>query len=204
MVHESLRLLSQLLHIPERMIGVDELVVPNLYVKREENLSSQPFNADKVMESDLVRWLLLSGTNHPQIALRARRNLKSEDFRDPICKKLFDLYFALFDEEKPRDLLAITIQMKEEEEGRFLSELLEKRVSLERVDAGVTEAIQKLLIRNWMEEREELKAKLQDPTLSEEKALFFVKKFDELKKSPPQVLIESKDLVTKTTSKPNF
>ncbi|HAZ15093.1 MAG: DNA primase [Chlamydiae bacterium GWC2_50_10] len=204
MVHESLRLLSQLLHIPERMIGVDELVVPNLYVKREENLSSQPFNADKVMESDLVRWLLLSGTNHPQIALRARRNLKKEDFRDPICKKLFDLYFALFDEEKPRDLLAITIQMKEEEEGRFLSELLEKRVSLERVDAGVTEAIQKLLIRNWMEEREELKAKLQDPTLSEEKALFFVKKFDELKKSPPQVLIESKDLVTKTTSKPNF
>ena len=187
MIHESLRKLAELLRMPENIIGVDEVVVPNLYVKREAAVLSHRLDPDKVLESDLVRWLLLSGESHPEIVGRINQNIAKEELKNPLCRKLFEVYFQLVAEEKERDLLSIGILLEDGEEEAFLSELFQKKVNLERVEEGVNETIQKLLIRQWMEQREALKAKIHEGDQPDEDLLELARAFDVMKKNPPEI-----------------
>ena len=187
MIHESLRKLAEILRMPENLIGVDDVVVPNLYVKREESVSMHRFDPDKVIESDLVRWLLLAGESHPELLERVALNLTKDDFKHPLTAKLFELYYQCVAEEKPRDILSIAIQLEEGEEEAFLSELLEKKVNMQRIEEGVSETIQKLLTRKWMEQREALKAKIHEGSLPDETLLELARAFDEMKRNPPQI-----------------
>ena len=191
MIHESLRKLAELLRMPENLIGVDEVVVPNLYVKREEAVSVHRLDPDKVIESDLVRWLFLAGESHPEILERIEQNISKEDFKNSLCRKLFEIYFQFVLEEKPCDLLSIGIQLEDGEEGAFLSELFQKKVNLQRVEEGVNESIQKLLTRKWMEKREGIKAKIHEGSLPDDALLELARAFDEMKKNPPQILLSS-------------
>ncbi len=190
MVHESLRKLAELLHMPENLIGVDQVAVPNIYLKRVEAVSVQQFDPDKVMESDIVRWLLLASESYPHIVERTELNLSLEDFHYPHCRKVFEVYFQLLSQGKPHDLLSIGVELQEGEEVSFLSELLQRKVNMKRIDEGVTEAIQKLLTRKWMEKREALKAKIHDGSLPEERILELAREFDDMKKNSPQVQME--------------
>ena len=187
MIHESLRKLAELLRMPENLIGVDDVVIPNLYVKREEAVSMHRFDPDKVIESDLVRWLLLAGESHPEIVERIALNLSKEDFKHPLTGKLFEIYYQFVAEEKPRDLLSIGIQLADGEEEGFLSELLQKKINMQRIEEGVNDTIKNLLTRKWMEQREALKAKIHEGSLPDETLLELARAFDEMKRNPPQV-----------------
>lgn len=189
MIHESLRQLAELLRMPENVIGVDEMHVPNVYVKRQEAVSMHRLDPDKVLESDLVRWLLLAGESHPELLERIRLNISSDDLKNTLCNKLYRVYMQLAAENKARDLLSIGIQLEEGEEEAFLSELFEKKVNLARVEEGVNESIQKLLTRKWMEEREALKAKIHEGDLPDDELLELARAFDEMKRNPPQIVM---------------
>ncbi len=186
MVHESMHLLAELLKVPVHLLGTTEMEVPNIYLKRQESLAqNERFDPNKVMEADLVRWLLLVGQSRSDIVERIRRNISSADFKHEACKQIFELYLNLFEQGKERDLLSITSALGEGSGAALLSQILEKRVQMLRIDQGVDEAILKLLERDWMERREQLRARLQEGNLSDEQALELARAFDEMKKNPP-------------------
>ena len=74
------------------------------------------------------------------------------------------------------------------EEAQVLSELMQKKINLQKTVEGVKESILKLLVREWMEQREAIKVQIQNSNSAEEEVLLLAKRFDELKKTPPSLL----------------
>ncbi len=72
-----------------------------------------------------------------------------------------------------------------------MSDLLQKKVNKERAESQLVETIQKILDRNWMEKREEIKIRIQSGQCSDEEVLNLVKQFDDLKRNPPRVMLNS-------------
>ena len=65
MVHESLRKLSQLMQIPEEM--VEGQLPPHILLKRSASLGQPDIDPDRVLEIDLLRWLILEGESLPNL-----------------------------------------------------------------------------------------------------------------------------------------
>jgi len=187
MVHESLRKLAQLTKVPEEMVGVGQEIVPNLYIKKSDTIGSQNIDPDRIIESDLLRWLLLMAPSDPKFIEIAAANVKVEDFRVPICRHLYQIYME-GGKELPRDHLALMGMMNDAEGQQFISDLLQKKVNKERAEVHLVETIQKLLDRNWMQKREEVRMKLNSGQCSDEEASALAKQFDDLRRNPPKVI----------------
>lgn len=67
------------------------------------------------------------------------------------------------------------------------SELMHKKIKAERANIHFEETIQKILNRNWMKAREAIRISIQSGQCSEEELTLQIKKFDELKRSPPMI-----------------
>ena len=187
MVHESLRKLAHLAQIPETAIGVGVENVPSLYIKRSAYAGGQSVDPDRIMEFDLLRWLLLQGTTQTQFVSIAQQNLNSQDLKVPICQAIYQAYLSCHSSGKSCDLLTIAADLDDAEAQQALSEILQRKVNHERAAQQFTESIQRILDRNWMEKREQLKIKIQDGHCSDEEALDLAKSFDELRRNPPKV-----------------
>jgi DNA primase len=185
MVHESLRRLAELLNMPQEVVGIYNGTPPNDVFQKKETLSPFGIDPDKILEADLLRWLILGAEQEPKITAWVAQNLVAEDFWSPICRDIFSLYFKLQEAQMPCDLLSLGAELSNQEEQAFLSALLEKKINFERLEIGVKETIQKILLRKWMHEREAVKAKIQSGRFSEEEVQELVKNFDLLKKNPP-------------------
>lgn len=186
MVHESLRKLAHLLHVPEEMIGVGQDYVPNIYIKKSGNISLEEINPDRIMEADFLCWLLKQGQSIEQFRELAKLNLKAEQLHDAACRDIYKVYLEAIEQKKAIDLLTLVAQLDNEGQ-KVLSELLQKKVNADKAEVHFQESIQKILNRNWMEEREAIKIKIQSGNCSEEQVLELVKQFDELKRTPPLV-----------------
>ena len=187
MVHETLRKLAHIMKVPEEMVGVGRELVPNLYIKRSASVGTQTIDPDRILETDLLRWLLLVGTEHPRLIELVQANLTKEDFHVTICQKIFEAYGHLHATQRPCDLLSLAIDLNDAEAQLALSDLVQKKVNKERAEPQLIETIQKLLNRNWMEKRETIKLRIQNGQCSEEEAFALVREFDELKRHPPRV-----------------
>lgn len=191
MVHESLRKLASILQMPEEVIGAHEVESPNVVYQPKERASSFGVDPDKILETDLIRWLFMAAEGQEDVAEFIASHLTEEDFRVPICKKIFSHFYQYRRENQSCDLLSLGLVLTDPEEQSYLSELLKKRINFERQNESVKETVEKLLLRKWMEEREALKAKIQSGSYSEEEVLELAKQFDLLKKNPPIVQILS-------------
>lgn len=187
MVHESLRKVAHLTKVPESMVGVGEEFLPNVYIKKSASIGLQTIDPDKIMESDLLRWLVLAGNERSHFVKLAMMNVNPKDFRTDVCRRLYEALLECGSSDGPFDLLALAIRLGSDEGQELLSGLLEKKVNLERSKEHFKESLQKILDRNWMEECETLKGKIHSAEGSDEEVLLLVKKFDELKKKPPIV-----------------
>jgi DNA primase len=183
MVHESLRKLAHLTQVSEEMVGVGQNPSPNLYLKRSANIGLQTIDPDRILESDFLRWLLLMGTAQPHFVEIAKANITPIDLRSPLCQQIYEYYL----EKGPSDLLTLAIQVLHPEAQQFISEILQKKVNKERAETHFVETIQKILDRNWMQKREEIKMRIQSGQASDDEVLELVKQFDAIKQSPPQV-----------------
>jgi len=188
MVHESLRKLAHLVRVPESMLGVGQDYMPNIYVKKAGNAGLQSIDPDKILESDFIRWLLLAGHLSKNFIELAGLNIKTEDLRLEICRRLYEAYLECYRENTPCDLLALAIYIDDSEGQKVLSEILQKKVNLERAEEQYRETLKRILDRNWMEIREEVKSKIQSAQCSEEEVFELTKKFDELRRNPPIIL----------------
>lgn len=182
MVHESLRKLALLTQTPESIIGVGES--KPLYTNRSIQVAPS-FDPDRIMEADLLRWLLL-GPISESLLKRAQHNLSESAFRLEVSKKVFRCLMNKAHEGKACDLLSLAIDLENADEQLFLNEILQKKINHERALEGFTDSIQRLLDRNWMQEREEIKKQIQSSQGDELAEL--AKRFDEIKRKRPKVV----------------
>ena len=187
-VHETLRKLAHMMKVPEDFVGVGIEQTPNVYVKKSASIGMQTIDPDRILESDLLRWLLLLGQEQTRLVDLARANLKKEDFRVSICRKIFQTYQENYEKGRSCDLLSLAIDLDDTEGQLLLSDLLQKKVNKERSEQQLIETMQKMLDRNWMEKREAIRMKIQSSQYSDEEVTELAKQFDELKRSPPHVI----------------
>ncbi|NGX38745.1 MAG: DNA primase [Chlamydiae bacterium] len=183
MIHESLRKIAQLTSVPESVVGVGATPQP-AFLKRFGRVDKQEVDPDRILETDLLRWLILQGEE--RLGKIVELNVAPDLFRHPICKRIFE---CLSNEEGPSDLIALGSVLEKEDEQKLLSEIVQKKVNIDKAEEGLVEVIHRLLIRKWMEEREAIKAKIQSGTCSDEEVLRLAKAFDEIKKSQPTVVM---------------
>jgi DNA primase len=190
MVHESLKRLAKLVDVPEDMIGLDKGDAPNLYIRRSGSVASVVENVDpdEVLESDLLRWVLRLGETRPEIMDLIRANIQPSAFRHAGCKSLFEAYLQACELGEARDMLALAIHCKGEDFEGVIQRILAKRVNESKAEIEIESTLRKLLERNWMREREEVRLGLQKEGLSEEETAVLLKRFGELSKSPPVIV----------------
>jgi len=187
MVHESLRKLAHLVHIPESAIGIGESHVPNIYVKTSASAGVHDVDPDRVLEYDFLRWLLLVAEKRSEFIEAARAHLNVEDLKVPICRMIYQTFSENIAAGKPCDPLSLAAELDDGEGQTALSEILDRKVNRERAEIHFTETLQRLLDRNWMELRETIKVKIQSGNCSDDEAMDLVRQFDELRRSPPKV-----------------
>lgn len=178
MVHESLRKLASLTQVPESMIGVGEDYVPNILIRKHQSLGLVEINPDRVLESDLLRWLMIGNTEFLE---RIQKNIHPTDFHIPVCRKLYEHLLIL---EGPIDLLSLAVHLEDQE---LITELTQKKINKEKAEEHFNSSLQRLLDRNWMEKREQVKIKIQAGEGNDDEVLALVQEFDHLKKNPPKV-----------------
>ncbi len=193
MVHESLRKLAHLTQVPESAIGVGQEHMPNFYIRKSANIEieSHSVDPDRILEFDVLRWLLLLGTVKPEFVELVKNNLVPEDFKANTCRALYEAYLDCYKSGVVCDLLNIAAALEDSEAQRALSEVLQRSVNRDRGEQQLTEAIQRMLDRNWMEKRELIRIKILNGQCSDDEALGLAKNFDELKRNPPKVLFKS-------------
>lgn len=191
MVHESLRKLAQLTQTPESMLGIGQPFIANLYIKHTGSAGQQVIDPDMILESDLLRWLLFGAQNLPVLAQMAQVNIKPTDLKIPACRLLYTLFLNQLNSKTPQDLLAFLFEVEDEGAQKLLQELMQKKLNMEKADQYLAELLQKILERNWMAQREEVRMKIQSGLCTDEEALELAKQFDRLKRPP-----------TVTTTKP--
>jgi DNA primase len=131
----------------------------------------------------------LVGESKPKVVEIAEKNVRVEHFRKDICARLFKGYLEAAKGGEKRDLLAFAGLMEKKEDQQVLAEIMERKVNLEKAEEGIVETVKRILQRHWMEEREEIKAKIHSGKHSEEEVLELAKAFDEVKKRPPEVVV---------------
>ena len=188
MVHESLRKLAHLTQTPESILGAHEQNAPQIHLKRSGHVGSTEVDPDRILEADLLRWLLLMGESTPALIAIAETNLKPDHFRVAAGKNLFEKYLAAAKENKPRDLLSLAIDLDQAEQQLFMAEVLQKRVNREKAIPCFVETVQRLLERQWMHEREAIKLKIYSGLCTEAEVLELARQFDQIKKARPQVV----------------
>lgn len=187
LVHESLRKLASIAGVPEATLGMGAHVAEG-FVKRSEAIAKFSIDPNKILETDLLRWILLSSENQNKWIELARKNILPEQMKNVSCRCLYQSLITAYEEGQPIDLLSLGSAAATPEEQQILSDLMQRKINLQKVEEGVKESIRKILLRHWMEERESIKIQIQNSNNLEEEVLLLAKKFDELKKRPPEII----------------
>jgi DNA primase len=189
MVHESLRKLARLTHTPDTILGAPIEGVTQTLIKRSASVTFSDVDPDRILEADLLRWLLLMGDTAPDLVRIAKANLTCEHLRTAAGRALYEKYMKAVEEAVARDLLSFAIGLEGNEQQLFLNEVLQKKVNREKATPLFIETVQRLLERSWMQRREEIKLKIYSGQCTESEVLELARKFDELKRQRPQVII---------------
>lgn len=187
MVHESLRKLSRLAEVPEDKLGVYHENMPQLYIRKSASIGQVAIDFDRVLEMDLLRWLLLMGQEAEFYVAVCRNNLSPDHFYVTICRQIYETYLEAAENNRPRDLLSLAIDLDDTEAQLVISDLLQKKVNRQKAQEHFVQTVQKMLDRHWMVKREEVRLKIQSGRYSDEEVLELAKTFDQLKKQPPRV-----------------
>jgi DNA primase len=190
MIHESLRKLARITNTPESLVGapIKEENSPQIYIKRTASVTFTEIDPDRILEADLLRWLLLMGQTLPKLFALAAANLTSTHFRVAAGRRLFEKIMEAAQLDKPFDLLSLAIGLDSPDQQLFMAEVLQKKINRDRALACFIETVQKMLERHWMHQREEIKIKIYSGSCSEAEVLELARKFDEVKRARPQMI----------------
>ncbi len=87
-IHETLKKLAHLTDLPENAIGIEPTT--NIPLRKTGHITPWGIDPHRILETDLLRWLLLAGDTVPRLIDIARRNLQDTHFQDrhlppPLC-----------------------------------------------------------------------------------------------------------------------
>lgn len=179
MIYESLKKVSSLFNMPE------EILCRNIPDSQKANTIQPQIDSDQIYETDLLRWLYIK-SNDRELVETIQLNLTADSFLTPICRKFFSFFFNQKVILQSCDILALSIQMNDEEMQNFFNELMRRKINLHKAKEGVYAAIEKILIRNWTIEKQTIKYKIESnpPT---NKLSILTQQFASLIKNPPRV-----------------
>ena len=184
MVHESLKKLSLIAAVPAEAIQLPTIAITA--PKAKPSVITSIVDPDRVLETDLLRWMFLSEEKTPKVLEIIYKNITPAQFKIASCAKVFSLYQELC-KEKPIEFLTFMTHLETQEEQDLLNEVFLRKVNVHRAEEGVVETIRQILNRRWMEETEQISLRMR--TVSMEEALILSKQFDALKKQMPVVQI---------------
>ncbi len=192
MIHESLKKVATLTHIPEEMVGLSSLP-RSLPIASRSFVPPSPMDVDphRVLELDLLRWLFMMAGEKPHFVECAEKYLTAEHFWIPTCRILYQAFLNAFRQGLPHDLLSLFIEIHNEEVQGYIDEIQHKKVNRERAELLFLETIQKLLDRQWLQSREEVRQEIHSGAHTPEEVLALAKKFDDLKKERPVITKEN-------------
>ncbi|MDN3505257.1 MAG: DNA primase [Rhabdochlamydiaceae bacterium] len=185
MVHEGLKRLAALMQVPESVV-VPQSTQAKEYIPKTASISQFNVDPNRVLETDLLRWILLADQTEFSLIEFVAEYLGEDDFVTPLCKDLYEIFLDHYEKERNVNLIAIASSLEDAEHQLFLAEILQKKVNLEKAKEGVKEAVMKILQRNWMQRTEEVKSKIQSGGYSQDEVMGLVKEFNQLKKAVPQ------------------
>lgn len=189
MVHESLRRLAHLLQVPEEMVTTGQFS-SNLYlIKKSASAGLLDIDPDRILETDLLRWLIVSGAKSMDYYILVRKNLAVGDLKVEVCRSLFEAIDDLALQGQTWNLFTLATQAKDPRIQELFNEIMLKRIDKERSEQHLGEAVQKILDRNWMQQCEDIRMRIQSGQCSDDEALSLLKEFDTLKKNPPRLEI---------------
>ncbi len=188
MVHESFRQLAALLKIPEETLGVPAPAV-RAAVKKQSSAKLLGFDIDphRILEIDILRWALLSGEQQTRVLSLLEHNDVAQKMRVPLFRQLLEACLEARANDKPCDFLSLASMIDEKEEPLLMTQILQKKVNLQKAEEGCLATLTSLLQRDWLEETEKIKIKIQSGSCTDEEALQLARRFSEIKKHPPQV-----------------
>ena len=186
LVHESLKKLATIAGVPEVTIGMGAHVADG-FIRRSESVAKFSIDPNKILETDLIRWILLSEDPKKWIEL-SKKNITVEQMKTPGCKNLYAALLSSYEQNLPIDLLSLGSDVAGAEEQEILADLMQRKINIQKAEEGIKESIRKIQLRHWMEQREAIKIQIQQSNSSEEEVLLLAKKFDELRKNPPVVV----------------
>ncbi len=191
MVHESLRRLAHMLSVPERLLGIQpsEEERRPFSIKKSGTLSSINVDLDRVLEIDLLRWLVLMGKEEKTVIELVRKNIQPKHLGNKSCRRLFVWIMEEYEKGNSVDLLSAASDMCNVDDQLLLSEMIQKKVNKERALLGVQNTIEQLLKKHWLQEREKIQLEIQRGGCSQERVMELAKAFDTLKKNPPMLVI---------------
>ncbi len=187
LVEESLKKLAQLTKTSEDTVA--SLNTPQPLSKSPLfNLNIKgTVDPNKILESDLLRWLFLVSDSGERFGLIAGRNLTLESFKNPLCRKFYSRYLETLEKKSHLDLLSLAVDLDDSTEQAFVFELFQKKINREKAEELFLESIQKILERNWLEKRENVRLKIQSGKFSEDEVLDLAREFDDLKNQKPVI-----------------
>ena len=189
MVHEGYKKLAHLLQIPLSILDPNLQEIQEIEIKQRASISEENIDPIKILEYDLLRWLLLLDESDKNLYQLMFNNIKETDFRLPISQKLFSIIKDFYDKNEKISLMQISKEISSIELSLAMTEILHKKVvNIERKEEGIHETMQKILERNWMHERDKIKWKIQKGGLPEEDVMELAKQFDLLKANPPKII----------------
>ncbi len=184
--HESLRQLSRLLEVPEKLLKVGQAPArKNVVVPQRVSLQKgEAIDPHWTLDIDLLRWFFLEEKKGVHLIARF---VRPEHFYSPVCRRIFTLLIDQGEGEEALDLPGLMKQLEGPEEGFVLGEIVKKRVDIRRVEKGVIETVEALLKRHWTWECEKLNARIASGDMSDVEEAQAIEEFNRLIKHPPHV-----------------
>lgn len=188
LIHESLRTLAHLAHVPEEIIGVEGDHSRNYIVRKTASAGLLEIDPDQILEGDLLRWLLLGGEHKRDALGLMQRFLSAEDFFTPVCRALFQYFSDFAAKGSWVDLLTLLAEVPDSAE--IIERMMEKKINKSQEKQMVVETLQRMVNRRWMQECEAIRLKIQSGMCTDEEAFVLTKQFSQQKNGAPKVIWE--------------
>ncbi len=189
MIHESLKKLAEISQVPEAALGIGQISLPDLFIKKSATLKVQEIDPNRILEGDFIRLLVFAASQYPQLAVIAKANITLGHLRISGAARLYDEFLKAYDESRACDLLALGSCLESEEDQKLLSEIMQRKINISKAEESFKETVRKILHRGWMEEGEAIRSKLHSGTLNDDEALELGRQFVEIKKKIPEVIV---------------
>jgi DNA primase len=181
MIHESLKKVATLLNVPENLLTQATNPFLNHRYRREHPVGDIIVNPDQILEGDLILWFIKLYPS--QDLMKALPSLTPSHFKDPFCRALYQHLASSLNSNAHLDFLALIALAQTEAEQDFFTRLLKKKINLEKKIQFFPQAVQRLIDRKRIDEREEIRQKINSGACTEDQALVLAKQFDSLKET---------------------